>query len=69
MDNQDDFIQIQLQKTNRILQKKLERCQNERHQLETDIATKEFLLKKVICELEDSETDLQQRSQELENNA
>lgn len=67
MDNQDDFIQIQLQKTNRILQKKLERCQNERHQLETDIATKEFLLKKVICELEDSQTDLQHRSQELEN--
>jgi len=67
MNNQDNFIQIQLEKTNRILQKKLERCQNERCQLESDIATKEFLLKKVICELEESQTDLQQRSQDLEN--
>ena len=68
MDNQDTSIQIQeLEKTNRVLRKKLERCENERRQLETDIATKEFLLKKVICELEDSQTDLQQRSQELEN--
>ncbi|MEH2241340.1 sensor histidine kinase [Nostoc sp.] len=68
MDNQDNSIQIQeLQKTNRILRKKLERCEAERRQLETDIATKEFLLKKVICELEDSRTDLQQRGQELEN--
>ncbi|MEH2085889.1 sensor histidine kinase [Nostoc sp.] len=68
MDNQDNSIQIQeLEKTNRILRKKLERCQNERYQLETDIATKEFLLKKVICELEDSQTNLQQRGQELEN--
>ncbi|QHG20208.1 ATP-binding protein [Nostoc sp. ATCC 53789] len=68
MDNPDFSIQIQeLEKTNRILHKKLERCQNERHQLETDIATKEFLLKKVICELESSQTDLQLRGQELEN--
>ncbi len=68
MDNQDNSIHIQeLEKTNRILLKKLERCQNERRQLETDIATKEFLLKKVICELENSQTDLQQRGQELEN--
>ncbi|MBN3905550.1 MAG: sensor histidine kinase [Nostoc sp. NMS1] len=67
MDNQDNSIQMQLEKTNRILLKKLERCQNERRQLETDIATKEFLLKKVICELEESQTDLQYRGQELEN--
>ncbi|AFY42476.1 sensor histidine kinase [Nostoc sp. PCC 7107] len=68
MDNQDNSIQIQdLAKINRILQKKLERCENERRQLESDIATKEFLLKKVICELESSQTKLQQRSQELEN--
>ncbi|AVH70767.1 sensor histidine kinase [Nostoc sp. 'Lobaria pulmonaria (5183) cyanobiont'] len=68
MDNQDDSIQIQeLEKTNRILRKKLERCEAERCQLETDISTKEFLLKQVICELEDSRTDLQHRSQELEN--
>lgn len=68
MDNQDNSIQIQeLEKTNRILRKKLERCESERRQLETDIGTKEFLLKKVICELEDSQTDLQHRGQELEN--
>ncbi|MEH2296044.1 sensor histidine kinase [Nostoc sp.] len=68
MDNQDDSIQIQeLEKTNRILRKKLERCESERRQLETDICTKEFLLKKVICELEDSRTDLQHRGQKLEN--
>ncbi|MDF5711501.1 MAG: ATP-binding protein [Nostoc sp. S4] len=68
MDNQRDFVQIQeLEKKNRLLQKKLERCQAERRQLETDIGTKEFLLKKVICELEDSQRDLQHRSQELEN--
>ncbi|MEH2423780.1 MAG: ATP-binding protein [Nostoc sp.] len=67
MDNQDDSMQIQeLEKTNRILRKKLERCEAERRQLETDIGTKEFLLKKVICELEDSRTDLQYRGQELE---
>ena len=68
MDNQDDSIQIQeLKKKNRILQKKLERCEAERRQLESDISAKEFFLKKVICELEDSRTDLQYRSQELEN--
>jgi signal transduction histidine kinase len=68
MDNQDNSIQIQqLEKTTRILRKKLERCENERRQLESQIATKEFLLKKVIWELEESQTDLQQRTQELEN--
>ncbi|MHC5859634.1 sensor histidine kinase [Nostoc sp.] len=68
MDNQDNSIQLQeLEKTNRILRKKLERSENERRQLEIDIETKEFLLKKVICELEDSQRNLQQRGQELEN--
>ncbi|MDF5738380.1 MULTISPECIES: sensor histidine kinase [unclassified Nostoc] len=68
MDNQDNSIHIQeLEKTNRILRKKLERSENERCQLEIDITTKEFLLKKVICELENSQADLQQRGQELEN--
>jgi two-component system NtrC family sensor kinase len=68
MDNQNNSIQIQeLEKTTRILRKKLERCETERRQLESQIATKEFLLKKIISELEESQTDLQQRSQELEN--
>ncbi|MEH1961291.1 MAG: ATP-binding protein [Nostoc sp.] len=68
MDNQDNSIQIQeLEKTTRILRKKHERCETERRHLESQIATKEFLLKKIICELEESQTDLQRRSQELEN--
>ncbi len=68
MDNQDNSIQIQeLEKTTRILRKKLERCETERRHLESQIATKEYLLKKVIFELEESQTDLQHRSQELEN--
>ncbi|WP_397329576.1 sensor histidine kinase [Nostoc sp. FACHB-190] len=68
MDDYPNSIQMQeLEKTNRILRKKLERCETERRQVESDIATKEFLLKKVICELETSQNNLQQRSQELEN--
>ncbi|QLE56713.1 sensor histidine kinase [Nostoc sp. TCL26-01] len=68
MDKQDNGIQTQdLEKINRILRKKLERCENERRQLETDMTTKEFLLKQVIFELEDSQKNLEQRSQELEN--
>jgi two-component system NtrC family sensor kinase len=59
-DNQSDLINIQeLEKTNRTLRKKLERCETERHLLETHIASKEFLLKKVICELENSRTELE----------
>ncbi|MEM7553746.1 MAG: ATP-binding protein [Cyanobacteria bacterium P01_A01_bin.84] len=56
----------ELEKENRILQKKLKRCENERKQLETDIAGKEFLLKKVINELEESRKILAYRSKELE---
>lgn len=67
MYNQNNAVQIhELEKQNRILQKKLERCQNERSQLESDIATKECLLNQIICELKESRTKLQQRSQELE---
>ncbi len=56
----------ELEKANRILQKKLQRCENERKQLETDITAKEFLLKKVISELQDSQSALTRRSKELE---
>ncbi|MBW4612597.1 MAG: sensor histidine kinase [Desmonostoc vinosum HA7617-LM4] len=67
MDNANNSkINKELEKTNRILQKKLERCETERRQLETDIAGKEFLLKQVISELESSREALEQRSQELE---
>jgi two-component system, NtrC family, sensor kinase len=56
----------ELEKENRILRKKLERCENERKQLEKDIAAKEFLLKQVISELQDSQSVLASRSEELE---
>ncbi len=67
--NDEDYsVQIQeFKKTNRILQKKLERALSERRQLETDIETKEFLLNQVIGELEDSRKNLEHRSQELES--
>jgi two-component system, NtrC family, sensor kinase len=56
----------ELEKVNRILQKKLDRCQHDRKQLETDIAAKEFLLRQVISELQDSQSALAHRSEELE---
>ena len=60
-------LQIQeLEKTVRILRKKLERSEKERSELETDIATKEFLLKQVITQLQESQQNLEQRSQDLE---
>lgn len=60
-------LQIQeLEKTVRILRKKLERSEKERSQLETDMATKEFLLKQVIAKLQESQQNLEQRSQDLE---
>ncbi|WP_154655998.1 sensor histidine kinase [Fortiea contorta] len=67
-DNQDDPIQPKsLEKENRVLNKKLERSEAERRLLETHIASKEYLLKKVICELQESRQELEQRSRELEN--
>lgn len=57
----------ELQKANRILQKKLERSEANRIQLEADNEGKEFLLKKVIRELEDSQQALELKSQELGN--
>jgi two-component system, NtrC family, sensor kinase len=60
-------LQIQeLEKTVRILRKKLERSEKERSQLEADMATKEFLLKQVIAKLQESQLNLEQRSQDLE---
>ncbi|AFZ02788.1 sensor histidine kinase [Calothrix sp. PCC 6303] len=56
----------ELEKANRILEKQIARCQRDRKQLETDIAAKEFLLKQVISELQDSQSALASRSEELE---
>ena len=66
--NSDNYLERnrELEKANRILQKKLQRCEKEREQLETDIAGKEFLLKQVISELENSQSVLASRSEELE---
>lgn len=66
MNNNNDLERNrELEKANRILKKKLERCENERKQLENDITAKEFLLKKVISELQDSQSALTRRSKEL----
>jgi signal transduction histidine kinase/DNA-binding NarL/FixJ family response regulator len=55
------------QKINRIIQKQLERSEANRVRLETDNEKKEFLLRKVIDELEESKQALQHKSQELQN--
>lgn len=54
-----------LEKTIRILRKKLQRSEKERHQIELDIEAKEFLLKNVIEKLEFSQENLKKQSQEL----
>ncbi len=61
---QDDHREIQ--KANRILQKQLERSEVNRLRLETDNEKKEFLLRKVIHELEESKQAVQLKSHELE---
>ncbi|BAY87356.1 ATPase, histidine kinase-, DNA gyrase B-, and HSP90-like domain protein [Calothrix parasitica NIES-267] len=57
----------ELEKTNRILQKKLERSQQNQILLEKSNDKKEFLLKKVITELGESKLVLEQRSQALQD--
>jgi two-component system, NtrC family, sensor kinase len=56
----------ELEKTVRILTKKLERSETDRKQLEEGGELKESLLKCVIRELEDSQSTLEKRSNELE---
>ncbi len=56
----------EFEKTNRILQKKLERSQINQTLLEESNDKKEFLLKKVITELAESNKIVEQRSDELE---
>ncbi|MBW4692965.1 MAG: hybrid sensor histidine kinase/response regulator [Lyngbya sp. HA4199-MV5] len=55
-----------LEKANRVLQRKLERSEAERAQLEIDNEKKEFLLKQVIGDLEQSRSELEQKQNELE---
>lgn len=56
----------ELKKTNRILQKQLERSEADRIQLEETNKKKEALLKTVIDELQESQNKLEHRSKELE---
>ncbi|MCU0543279.1 MAG: ATP-binding protein [Oscillatoriaceae cyanobacterium Prado104] len=65
MENQDLQIQ-ELEKTIRILRKKLERSEKERSQIEAHMEAKEFLLKQVIAKLQESQQTLEQRSHDLE---
>jgi two-component system, NtrC family, sensor kinase len=55
-----------LEKANRILKKQLERAAIDRIQLEETNKKKESLLKKIIDELQESQTQLKQRTLELE---
>ncbi|OUL27476.1 ATP-binding protein [Nostoc sp. 106C] len=57
----------ELEKTVRILTKKLERSEADRQQLEKVSERKEIVLKNVICELEESQIALRNRGNELEN--
>ena len=56
----------ELEKANRILQKKLERSEADRIDLEETNEKKQALLKRVICQLEESKTTLEEKSQALE---
>ncbi|MBW4511875.1 MAG: sensor histidine kinase [Scytonematopsis contorta HA4267-MV1] len=56
----------ELEKSVRILKKKLERSEADRLQLEKASEIREFTLKNVIQELEESQLSLEKRSQELE---
>ncbi|MEH2266082.1 hypothetical protein [Nostoc sp.] len=56
----------ELKKTNRIIQKQLERSEADRVKLEETNEKKEYLLRKVIAELKEYQNNLQERSHELE---
>ena len=55
-----------LEKENRILKKKLERSEIDRYKLETTNRNKETLLKKVICDLQEYQSILEKKSNDLE---
>lgn len=67
MSPQDFEFEIKrLNKEIRILQKKLERSETDRAKLEVTNRNKEFLLKQVICELQERESILEKKSADLE---
>lgn len=61
-----EAILKQLQKENRILKKRLDRSEADRAKLEETNRNKTFLLKQVICELQESQGILEQKSSDLE---
>ncbi|MEH2191627.1 MAG: ATP-binding protein [Nostoc sp.] len=56
----------ELKKANRIIQKQLERSEADRVKLEETNEKKEYLLRKVIAELKEYQSNLEERSHELE---
>lgn len=62
----DEATIKQLQKENRILQKKLERSEADRAKLEDNNRKKEALLKRVITEVQASESTLEIKNRDLE---
>lgn len=56
----------ELERANRILQKKLSRCESDRQHLEQTNQKKETLLRTVIEELKESKNQLQERTERLE---
>ena len=68
MEQQDYEKQIRgLEKTIRVLRKKLERSEQERCDIEADVAAKEVFLKNAIEQLQVSQKALEQRTQDLQN--
>jgi signal transduction histidine kinase len=57
----------EIKKAHRIIQKKLERSETNRTQLEADNERKSFFLTKIISDFEESQQAVQLKSQELEN--
>jgi signal transduction histidine kinase len=57
----------EIKKAHRILQKKLDRSETNRAQLEADNERKSFFLTKIIRDLEESQQSVERKSQELEN--
>jgi signal transduction histidine kinase len=57
----------EIKKAHRILQKKLDRSETNRAQLEADNERKSFFLTKIIRDLEESQQSVELKSQELEN--
>jgi two-component system, NtrC family, sensor kinase len=63
---ESDLTIKQLQKENRILQRKLERSEADRVKLENNNRMREALLKRVIAEVQESESNLESNNRDLQ---